>query len=91
MQIVSACLARDLTVYSITYKSLRQHLPEAELHIITRKQDFESFRRACGPELQLWDEEKLVPGMTLADLRKLPLSFFPRGAGWDFRSPLRLS
>lgn len=91
MQIVSACLARDLAVYRLTFKSLRQHLPEAELHVVTRSADFELFRRACGPELHLWDEAELVPGMTLHDLKQMPLPFSPRAAGWYFQQFLKFS
>lgn len=89
MQIVSACLARDLPVYRRTFCSLVEHLPGAEIHVITRKDDFGSFRNACGAELKLWDEGDLVPGMTLPELRKLPLPFFPVGAGWYFQQFLK--
>lgn len=89
MQIVSACLARDLPVYRVTYQSLRRHLPGSEIHVITRKEDFSKFREECGPELTLWDEAALVPHMTLGELRKMPLRFFPKGAGWYFQQFLK--
>ena len=91
MQIVSACIARDLPVYRITYKSLLTHIPEAEIHVITRKEDFKKFRDACGDKLHLWDEALLLPGMTLGELRQLPLPFFPRGAGWYFQQFLKFA
>ncbi len=89
MQIVSACLARDLPVYSLTYASLDEHLPGCEIHVITRKQDFDLFRKACGEELHLWDEAEMIPGMTLGELRQVPLPFFPKGAGWYFQQFLK--
>ena len=89
MQIVSACRLRDLPVYRVTFASLREHLPAAEVHVVTRRDDFERFRRACGPELVLWDEAELIPGMTLEELRRMPFSFFPRGAGWYFQQFLK--
>lgn len=89
MQIVSTCLARDLSIYRITYQSLRQHIPGCEIHVITKKEDFPKFKKACGPELFLWDESALVPEMTLGELRNMPLSFFPKGAGWYFQQFLK--
>ena len=89
MQIVSACLARDLPIYRETYRSLQKHLPGSDIHVITNKEDFPKFKDACGPELTLWDESELVPHMSLKDLRKMPLSFFPTGAGWYFQQFLK--
>ena len=89
MQIVSACLVRDLPVYRLTYRSLLQHMPGAEIHVVTRKEDFSKFKDACGPELHLWDEADFVPDMTLGDLRKMPLTGFPNGAGWYFQQFLK--
>jgi Family of unknown function (DUF6492) len=89
MQIVSACLARDLPIYRLTFMSLQEHLPGSEIHVITRKQDFDLFRNACGESLHLWDEAEMIPGMTLADLRQMPFSFFPKGAGWYFQQFLK--
>jgi hypothetical protein len=91
MQIVSACIARDLPVYRITFASLREHLQDAEIHVITRKEDFHLFRDACGPGLRLWDESELLPGMTLRKLREMPLPFFPKGAGWYFQQFLKFA
>ena len=91
MQIVSACLARDLPVYRVTARSLRAHVPGAELHVVTRKEDFGRFREACGNEVQLWDEAELVPGMTLPELGKLPQPYFPKGAGWYFQQFLKFA
>ncbi len=91
MQIVSACIARDLPVYRITCESLRRHLPEAEVHVITRGEDFPRFRNACGSDLVLWDEASLLPEMTLRELKGLPLPFFPQGAGWYFQQFLKFA
>ena len=68
-----------------------QFFPGCQVHVITKKEDFPRFRRACGPKLQLWDEEELIPGMTLESLRKVALPFFPRGAGWYFQQFLKLA
>jgi hypothetical protein len=91
MQIVSACIARDLPVYRITCESIRRHVPDAEVHVITRKEDFRSFRDACGSGIVLWDEGSLLPGMSLRQLREMPLPFFPKGAGWYYQQFLKFA
>jgi Family of unknown function (DUF6492) len=91
MQIVSACIARDLPVYRITCESLRRHVPDAEVHVITRGEDFHSFRNACGSGIVLWDEASLLPGMTLRQLREMPFPFFPQGAGWYYQQFLKFA
>lgn len=91
MQIVSACLARDLPVYRVTCESLRQHVPRAEIHVITRKEDFKRFRNECGSELNLCDENSLLLDLTFMDLRGMPFPFFPAGAGWYFQQFLKFA
>jgi hypothetical protein len=90
MEVVSACLARDLPVYRHTYRSLRRHLPEASVHVVTRRADFARFEDACQGVV-LWDEDEMVPGMTLNGLKRHPLPFFPAGAGWYFQQFLKLA
>ncbi|MCX6875075.1 MAG: DUF6492 family protein [Verrucomicrobia bacterium] len=89
MKVVSPCIVRDLPVYRLAYESLTRNLPEAAPHVITRRGDFGQFRNACGSGLTLLDEDGMVPGMTLAELRKHPLPFFPVGAGWYFQQFLK--
>lgn len=91
MQIVSACIARDLPVYRLTCESLRRHIPDAEVHVITRKSDFIRFRDACGSELTLWDENSLLRDMTLKELMVMKFPFFPQGAGWYFQQFLKFA
>jgi hypothetical protein len=91
MEIVSACLARDLPIYKVTCDSLRRFIPDAEIHVITRKQDFRKFQDACGTDITIWDENDLIPEMTMAQLRQMPFSFFPQGAGWYFQQFLKFA
>lgn len=89
MQIVSTCLARDLPIYKLTATSLRENLPESELHVVTRKEDFAKFRHECGLDLVLWDEASLIPRMTLEDIKSAELPFPERGSGWYFQQFLK--
>lgn len=89
MDIVSTCISRDLPIYKICCERWRKLRPDATLHVITRKSDFGKFKDACGTDLELWDEDGLVPGMTISSLRLHSLSFFPAGAGWYFQQFLK--
>lgn len=91
MQIISACIARDLPIYKITCESLRQHIPNASIHAVTRKEDFPRFRAACGADLTLWDENELLPEFPLKELRSLPFPFMPQGAGWYYQQFLKFA
>lgn len=91
MQIVSACIARDLPVYRITCESLRKHVPGAEINVITRKEDFQKFWNTCGSDVILWDENTLIPEMSFSDLKRVNLTFFPNGAGWYFQQFLKFA
>ena len=89
MEIISACLLRDLPVYRRTFRSLEEFFPGSEIHLVTRKEDLQKFRDACGSNLHLWDESDFIPSMSLSQLRAAPLPFFPRGAGWYFQQFLK--
>jgi hypothetical protein len=89
VKIVSPCLARDLSVYRLAYQSLLQHLPDARPHVITSRADFPKFRDACGTGLILMDQDEMISGMTIANLRDYPLPFFPAGAGWYYQQLLK--
>jgi hypothetical protein len=91
MQIVSACISRDLPIYRFTCESLRKHLPGAEVHLITRGEDFNQFRNACGSDITLWNEAEILPEISMSDIRRLPLPFMPHGAGWYFQQFLKFA
>lgn len=78
-------------ILRITAEALRRHVPFKKLHVITAGKNFPKFRRRLSPDVELLDEDALIPGMTLRDLRPLPLPGFPRGAGWYFQQLLKLS
>ncbi len=49
------------------------------------------FRRVLGPGINLIDEDKAIPDMTLEALKKMKLPGFPKGAGWYFQQLLKFS
>lgn len=91
MEIISSCIARDLPIYALTCASLREHLENPVLSVVTRGSDFAKFRNACGSELTLIDENEVLPKMTFGRLREFDLPFLPVGAGWYLQQFLKFS
>lgn len=89
MDVVSTCIRRDLRVYRSTCESLRRHLPDARIHVITKAPDFAAFRKRCGSDLVLIDEREVLDDLSLDDLRQFPMPSFPQGAGWYFQQFLK--
>lgn len=90
LDIVTACRAADLRILAVTAEALRVHVPFKKLHVITARKNFPKFRRQLAADIELIDEDALIPDMTLAQLRLLPVPGFPRGAGWYFQQFLKL-
>src|SRR5713226_6538965 len=91
LDVVAACRAVDLPILHLGLKALRQCLPFRQLHVVTPRKNFSKFERVLGADVELLDEDTLIPGMTLAKLKGLPLPGFPQGAGWYFQQLLKLS
>ena len=48
-------------------------------------------RREIGADVNLVDQDALIPEMTLARLKQLTLPGFPKGAGWYFQQLLKFA
>ncbi|HEY2342296.1 MAG TPA: DUF6492 family protein, partial [Chthoniobacteraceae bacterium] len=68
---------------------LRRFLPVRKIHVCAPRREFARFHAALGSDVVLLDEDEVVPGLRLAELRKLKLPGFPRGAGWYFQQLLK--
>ena len=91
LDIVAACRSADLGILVLALEGLRRFVPFRKLHVITAHRNFARFKRVLGDDVEFLDEESLIPGMTLAELKKLPLPGFPRAAGWYFQQLLKLA
>ena len=91
LDIVTACRDVDLPVLKVAYANLQKYVPFKQLHVATAARNFRSFERTLGSEVELLDEDRLIPGMTLAELKNMALPFFPKGAGWYFQQFLKYS
>lgn len=90
LQVVTACIARDLPVFEIAARKLAEMIPLKSLHVVIRDEDHAAFRARLGDCVQLIRENEFIPGLTIAQLRQLPIETFPRGAGWYFQQLLKL-
>jgi Family of unknown function (DUF6492) len=90
LEIVTACLPRDLHILRLGIAQLRRFLSIDSVHVIAPSWNFEKFRHVLGSDVELIDEDELIPTMTLAKLRELPSPCFPQGAGWYFQQLLKL-
>jgi hypothetical protein len=91
LDIVCASRARELPVLKLASENLRKFVPFKRLHVFTARANFPAFAGALGPSVELIDEDQVVEGMTLAQLRKLAEPGFPQGAGWYFQQFLKFS
>ena len=79
LDIVAACRSADLGILVPALAGLRRFVPFRKLHVIAANRNFARFKRVLGDGVEFIDEDSLIPGMTLAELKKLPLPGFPRG------------
>ena len=84
-------MRRDLPLLRLALEGLRKHAKGLQnVYVVTSDQNLELFRRELPDSVILLDEEEVIPGMTLEELRQYPLPFFPGGAGWYFQQFLKL-
>ena len=82
LDVVTAARSKDLRILRLALGELRRFVRMKRLYVITARSNFQRFHRALGPEVELLDEDSLVPGLTLRYLRSLALPGLPNGAGW---------
>ncbi|MBC7981241.1 MAG: hypothetical protein H7Y36_11825 [Armatimonadetes bacterium] len=83
-----------LHTLSLGLESLLRLYAFKAVHIVTSRKYFKFFahlQTICGPTpLHLLDEDTVLPGMALANLREKNLPCFPKRAGWYFQQFLKL-
>jgi hypothetical protein len=90
LQVVMACVARDLPILELAARKLAELTPIKSLHVVVRDVEQARFQSRLGTEVDVIAENSFIPGMTIEQLRQLPLEAFPRGAGWYFQQLLKL-
>jgi hypothetical protein len=91
LDIVAACRSADRGILVPALAGLRRFVPFRKLHVVAANRNLARLKRALNDGVEFIDEDSLIPGMTLAELKKLPLPGFPLGAGWYFQQLLKLA
>lgn len=91
LDIVTACRSADFPILPLSLDGLRRFVPFRKLYVITARRNIAKFEGAFGEGVTFFDEDVMIPGMTLADVRELSLPGFPKGAGWYFQQLLKLA
>ena len=89
VDVVAACLKRDLPKLARAHENLRRFVAMKQLHVITARKDFDEFRKVLGADIVLIDEQEMIPGVTLAALKVIPLARLSQGHGWYFQQLLK--
>ena len=89
LDVVAACLKRDLPILALAYRNLRRFVPMKRLHVITSRRDFSHFEDLLGRDVVLIDEDTMIPSVTLPALKVIPLARFSQGPGWYFQQLLK--
>ncbi|CAN5658863.1 DUF6492 family protein [soil metagenome] len=82
---------KDLPILKLAVEHGKRFLPASSFHVFTAAANFRQFAKVLGDEVELIDQDKAIPGMTLEILRALDLPGFPAGAGWYFQQLLKYS
>jgi hypothetical protein len=89
LDVVTACLKRDLPLLTLAYQNLQRFVSMKQLHVITRRHDFHHFEAVLGSEVVLWDENEMIPKVTFDALKVIPMARFSQGVGWYFQQLLK--
>ena len=89
VDVVAACLKRDLPKLARAHENLRRFVAMKQLHVITARKDFGDFKNVLGGGVALIDEHEMIPGVTLAALKVIPLARLSQGHGWYFQQFLK--
>jgi hypothetical protein len=90
LSVVTTCRARDLPVLEIAAQKLTGQMSLKSLHVIAPAHDCGQISARLGRRATVISEDGFIPGMTLAELRKLNRPHFPQAAGWYFQQFLKL-
>ncbi|HEY4416791.1 MAG TPA: DUF6492 family protein [Verrucomicrobiae bacterium] len=90
LSVVTTCRARDLSVLQITAQKLAENVPLKSLCVIAPATDCRTIAARLGGRATVVSEDEFLPGMTIAELKKILRPHFPQAAGWYFQQFLKL-
>ena len=80
-----------LYTLNISILFLQKYYYDCNIFIVTNKSNFIFFNCINYENIFLIDEEQLLSDMSLNDLRKINLPYFPKRAGWYYQQLLKLA
>ena len=89
VDVMLACRLRDMPTLRLAIAGLRRYCPVRDIIVAVRSAEMAPMQRGLGATAEVRDENAMIPGMTIAELGRLPISGFPRGAGWYFQQMLK--
>jgi hypothetical protein len=89
IDIIITCLERDLPILEIGIKYIKKNISFKNIHIITPKKSIAEFRKRLGDEIIIHDENCMIQGVTIKNLKVIPLAKFSQGPGWYFQQLLK--
>ena len=90
LQVFASCRMRDVEVLEIVAQRLPEMIPLKQFFVGAPDHECAEMQRRLGSRATVLAEDSMIPGVTLAKVRALPLQGFPRGAGWYFQQLLKL-
>jgi hypothetical protein len=91
LDVVSVCRARDFPVWKIAATLLPRYLNVRRLVVIVPSKDVSLFENAVSTPVVVWNEDEILPEMTIASLRSYDHPCFPRIAGWYYQQFLKFA
>jgi len=91
MDVVLVSARHHLHILRSAIHGLRRFAPVRNVCVITDHANFPQYRRFLASEVDLLDEDQMIPSMTLESLRSLVLPGFPKMAGWYYQQLLKFA
>ena len=91
IEAITASLPRDLHILKLAVEGLRQFGNVSSISVATSGKHFRKFRDFLGSDIVLVEEDSLVPGMRIAELRELPQPGIAKAAGWHFQQLVKFA
>jgi len=87
----SACHPRDLLTLRLALPRIYSLIRPRHIWVACRSRWTLFSRLILGRSVSILNEDTMIPDMTLAALRQLPVEPFPKGAGWYYQQLIKYS
>ena len=85
----SACHPRDLFTLRLALPRIFSLIQPRQIWVACRSRWTLFSRLILGRSVSILNEDTMIPDMTLAALRELPVAPFPKGAGWYYQQLIK--